>query len=165
KLSRIRILEPANILRKLNTGCLHSQTDTKIRRMTFPRIANSANHSRYTSLAKATGNKYRVKVSQPRLIVVIHQTFGFDPLHTHAKIICHATVRQSFAQRLVRVFQLDVLADDGNRSLAARRFTYCSDEVAPLRKVRVGRAVAKSELSNNQLVEALFMNRQRHIVN
>jgi hypothetical protein len=72
KFRRVRVLQSAYILRKLYTGRLHTQTDSKVGRLTFPRVTNSANHSRYASLAKAAGNQYRVKVSKPRLVVIVH---------------------------------------------------------------------------------------------
>src|SRR6185295_10609695 len=56
ELSRISVLQLTNIPRVLDTGGLHSQTDTKVRRARLARVVDGANHSRDAALAETAGH-------------------------------------------------------------------------------------------------------------
>ena len=122
ELSRIRIFQIANVAREFDARGLHSEANAKVRRARFARVGNRANHSFDAALAKAAGYENRVKVTQARFIIVfVHQVFRFDPLDVDPQVVRDAAVRERFAQRLVRIFQLDILADDRDRSFAGRK--------------------------------------------
>src|SRR5215213_1272378 len=165
KLGRVSVFQLTNIPRILNTCGLHSQTNTKERRARFARIVDRANHSRHTTLAKTAGHEDRIEVAQTIFVIVVHQLFRLDPLHVDAEIVCDAPVCERFAQRLVRVFQLDIFSDNRDRRSATRRLTNRRDEIAPLSQINLRRLGFESELRNNQIVEPLLVKRERNVVN
>src|SRR5205085_3334890 len=87
-----------------------------------------------------------------------------DPANVNAKVVRNASVRQSLAQRLVRVFQLNVLADDADCDAPRRRVANRRDKLAPVREVCVGRAVLQAERGDYLVVEALLVECERHFV-
>ena len=134
--SRVRVFQITAVARELDASGLHPQTNSKVRRPSFARVGNRANHAFDAALAKAAGHQDRVKVAQPRFeITVVHQLFRFDPFDVDAQVVGDAAVRERFAQRLVGIFQLDVLADDRDRSFAGGRFFNRIDQFAPGREI------------------------------
>src|SRR5262245_22546287 len=51
KLGRISVFQLTNVTRILDTGSLHSQTNTEKRRACLARVVNRANHSRNAAFA------------------------------------------------------------------------------------------------------------------
>src|SRR5215216_2300781 len=106
--SRIRVFQLTNVARVLDTGGLHSEADSEERRARLARVVDRANHSRDATLSKAAWHEDRIEVSQTIFIIVIHQFFRLDPFHANTEVVCDTAMRERFAQRLVRVFKLDI---------------------------------------------------------
>src|SRR5437588_6417170 len=64
---RIGVLQVTRVARELNAGRLHAETNPKVRRASFARIRNRANHAFNTALAESAGHQDGVKVAQARL--------------------------------------------------------------------------------------------------
>src|SRR6267142_3809396 len=75
KFSGVSILKPANISRKLNASCLHSEADAKVGRATLTGISYGANHSGYATFTKSARDQDRIKVAETGFIIVIHEFF------------------------------------------------------------------------------------------
>src|ERR1041385_2292403 len=114
ELRRVSAREAADRARVLDDGGLHPQTDAEVGRARLARVVDGANHAGHAALAEAAGHKYRVEVAQALFVRVVHQTLRLDPAHVNSQVVRPAAVRQGLAQRLVRVFQLNVLADDAD---------------------------------------------------
>src|SRR5215217_643747 len=131
--SRIGVFQLTNIPRVLDTGGLHSQTNTEERRARLARVVDRANHSRDATLAEAAGHKDRIEVAQTIfVIIIVHQLFRLDPFHIDSQIVGHAAVREGFAQRLVRVFKLDILTDNRDLRFTTRGLANRRHKIAPL---------------------------------
>ena len=83
----------------------------------FAGVFDRPHHSGDAAFAKTARHENRVKILQLVLVVVLHQIFGFDPVDVDAQIVRDAGVRQGFAKRFVRVFELDIFADDRDRTV------------------------------------------------
>src|SRR3712207_2326025 len=141
ELRGVGAVEPADRARVLDDGGLHAEADSEVGRARLARVVDGANHPRYAALAEAAGDEDGVVVAQTLFVVLVHQPLALDPAHVHAEVVRDPAVRQGFAQRLVGVFQLDVLADDADGDVPLRGVADGGDQLAPRREVCVGRAV------------------------
>src|SRR5258708_12954377 len=109
ELRRVGIFQITGVAGKFDAGGLHAQTNSKIRRARAPGIRDGPDHSFDAALAKATRHQDGVKISQPRLVSVVHQFFRFYPPHVDAQIVGAAAATESFAQTLISTSRLTIL--------------------------------------------------------
>src|SRR5271157_5515357 len=83
KLTRVRLLESADIARKLDARRLHPQAYPEEWHLVFARVLDSLQHALNAALAKAAGHQDSVSMLQLRLhtLVLGFQPLGFDPIH------------------------------------------------------------------------------------
>src|SRR5256714_14743836 len=164
ELCRVSAGEAADRSRVFDDGCLHAEADAEVRRARLARVRDCANHSGDAALAEAAGDEYCGEVAQAFFVRFVNQTFRLDPAHVNSQVVRNAAVRQSLAQRLVRVFEFDVLADDADGDAAGGRLSDGCDKLAPLCEVCVGRAALKAERVDDLIVESLFVEGERDFV-
>ena len=97
---------------------LHAKTDAKIRHAVLARVANRRDLAFDAALAESARHENRVDASEAIHTFALHG-FGVDVLDLHPAAGVDAGVRQRFRQRLVRLCQVDVLANhcDPDRAL------------------------------------------------
>ena len=100
--------------------------------------------------------------AQERLRPFFLDTFRIHPLHFDVGIIGDATVGQGFTQTLIRVFELNVFADDADGHGHAGIFDL-GDNALPLAEVRA-LARGQMEIFDDDLVQAFVMQNQRQFV-
>ena len=84
-----------------------------------------------------------------------------DPADVNTSVVCEAAVLDRLRHRQIRVVQVDVLADQGNLNAALGRM-HALQELLPFLPVDV--AEGQSEALDQVGVEALAIQRQRHVV-
>jgi hypothetical protein len=103
------------------------------------RVANRVQHAFDTALAEAARNEDAVEALQAAthtrcrlaLGVLGLQPLGLDPGHAQLQVVRERAMHQRLLQRLVAVFILDILTDDGDRDLVLR-VVGAVDDVLPL---------------------------------
>src|SRR6185369_12294292 len=108
-------------------------------------------------------HQYRVILAQPFFPVwIVHQVFGFDPTKVNAKPIRYPAVHERFVQAFVRVFKLDVLADDADGHSRIGAFDRLN-QLGPAPQIAFGSL--KPELLDDHVVEPLAGKHQWHFIN
>ena len=120
ELGAVGVFQSANILRVLDDGALHPETNAEIRNLLFARELDRANHSGNAALAEAPWNQDSVELTKVDRFAFRFQTLGFDPMNPGAQIVDEAAMDQRFAEALVRILQFHVFADDADRYVVDR---------------------------------------------
>src|SRR5262245_9779474 len=159
---RIGVLDAADVAHVLDRRALQPQADAEERLLFAARVCDGADHSRNPALAEAARNQYRIDVAQEVFPAVAgHEVLALDPAEVDAQVVGEAAVYQRLVEALVRIFELDVFADDSDGHRFARA-AHPIDERVPL--PQVGIAERQSEYVDDQLVEALVVEDQRDLV-
>src|SRR5262245_20485505 len=163
ELGRIGVLDAADIAREFDRRALQPQADAEKRLLFTARVRDGADHSRNPALAEPSRDQYRVNVVQEVFPPVAgHQVFALDPPKVDAQLVGEAAVYERLVEALVRIFELDVLADDADGHGFARA-VQAIDEGVPL--PQVGVAERQPEDVDDQLIEAFVIEDQRDFVN
>src|SRR6202035_5819853 len=119
ELARISIGQSANVASKLDASSLHPQTNSKVRNLVFPRIANRNQHSFNAAHAKAPRHQNLIVIRKLFFVTSISsfEALRFDPIQIQFQIMCQRPMHQRLFQRLIAVFVLDVFADNANCDL------------------------------------------------
>src|SRR5215471_10603762 len=115
ELSRIGVFNAADVARVFYRRALQTQADAEERLLFAARVGDGADHSRNSALAKPPRNKYRVNIVQNVFPPVVgHQVFALNPAKIDAQVVGEAAVDERLVEALVRIFELDVFADDAD---------------------------------------------------
>src|SRR6266404_36454 len=163
KLGRVRALESADVSRELDRRALHAQADSEVGRQLATSVVDGAQHSGNASLAESARNQYGVEVAQSFFpVCVVHQIFGFDPANLDAQTIRDAAVNERLVQALVRIFKLDIFADDADR----HRSIWLLNGLNQLRpSAQISLGCLQPEFLDDHVVQTLASKHQRHFVN
>src|SRR6202011_3499880 len=103
ELARIGICQAAYIASVLDASRLHPQTNSKVRNLPLPRIANRNQHPLDTTLTKTAGHQDPVVIRELFLVSSISsfQPFRFDPVQVELQVMRQSPMNQSLFQRLV----------------------------------------------------------------
>ncbi len=110
-LGGVGALEAEQVARRLDHHHVQAVADAENRHAVFAGVADGANHALGAALAEAAGNDYRVGLGEPLLDVLLFELFGIDVVDVDPGLIADCAVRDRFVQALVRILQVDVLAD------------------------------------------------------
>src|SRR5258707_2750075 len=135
ELSRVRLLDTAQISCGFNDRHLHSETNTKIGHVTFTREPRRLDLSFRAALTEPTRHQYAVDVLKERCRVFILEYFRLDPVEIDLHLVGNAAMRKRLDQRFVSVFHARVFPDDGDGDVAFRIAHTLVDQTPPL-KVR-----------------------------
>src|SRR5215470_1159246 len=159
----VRLLQAGDIAGVFNRRALHAQANSKERNLVFSRVSNGMYHSFDTALAESAGHQDSVVTAQAAGGRFGRVDFlGFDPIDHRLVMVRQAAVQQRFAQAFVGVFQLHVLADDGDAGFAGRVMDSL-DQIEP--GLEILRALFEMEQPQNLLVEAFAAELCRYGVN
>ena len=119
ELAGVRVLEAADVARKLDARGLHAEADAEVGHLFLARVADGVQHAFDAALAEAAGNENAVESFELRFVAAVVgrfrlQPFGFDPGNVELQVLRDRAVGQRFFERLVAIFVLHILADDGD---------------------------------------------------
>ena len=162
ELGAVGAFEPADVPRVLDDGHLHPETDPKEGNPVLARVLDRLNLALGAAVAEAAWHQDRVVLAQARLEVSAFELFAVDVVEVELHVALERGVHQGLVQRLVRVAQVHVLADERNRHVPSAGSHVAVDRSTPNRKVRVARPDV--EPLGEQAIEPLLVERQRKLV-
>ncbi len=112
--------------------------------------------------AEAARHEHGVGAVEQARAAFLFQRLRFHPLDVDPRPVREAAVIERLVERLVGVLVAGVLADDVNRDLVGGVLD-AVDQVFP--RLHVGFALRQPQQLQQYLVESLFTERQRHLVN
>src|SRR6266542_138876 len=161
ELRRVGAVEPADVPGELDDRALHAQTDAEVRHPALPGIADRLDLALDPAIAEAAGHENPVHVAEVGGRAVPLDLLGVDPHELDPRVVGDASMRQGLDEALVRVLQLDVLADDGDAGRLARGLHAGDDRLPP---AQVDGPRGQAEELDDDVVEPLAMEHQRHLV-
>src|SRR6185503_480641 len=114
------------------------------------------------AIAEAAGDEDGVEPAEERLGPALLDLLGVDVLEVDADVVVQPAVDERLVERLVRVAQVDVLADHADLHRAARRLPEALDDPLPAREI--GLARPEVEPLRDLLVDALGVEEDRQLV-
>src|SRR5205814_725004 len=112
------------------------------------------------AVAEATGDHDAVQAGQRLGVAAVLQLLAVDPADLHVAPRRPARVADRLGDGQIGVAELDVLADEPDLERDARG-PDALHERAPLREVRLGRALRQPELVDDDLADAGFLEHER----
>src|ERR1039458_5152112 len=106
----IRLLQAANVARKLDHHGLHAQADAEIRDLILAGVANSVQHAIDAALAETAGHQDAVVAFQLPFPVGPVHALGLDSVDAHLELMRQAPMQQGLFQAFVGILVLDVFA-------------------------------------------------------
>ncbi len=161
ELGAVRVFEAADVSRELDRRDLHAEAKPEVRHLVFAREPRRANFSFDAALAKSARNQNAGDIFELAIDAVL-QRLRVDQFQVDAAILARGRVGERFVDAFVGVLQIDVFADDRDLDLLLRADD-ALDEFPPVGQVR-RRRVDVEQLAN-EIVEPLFVQHQRHLVN
>ena len=136
ELRAVRLFQTCGVARVFNRRALHSEANPEERHFVLARILNRVNHPLNPALAKSARHENPVvAVQPPRRRLRRINFFRLDPVQRRFMVVRQPAVQQSFAQTLVRVFQLHVLPNHGDSRFASRMM-HAVNQIDPRLHVR-----------------------------
>ena len=134
--------------------------------MFLARVADGVQHALDAALAEAAGNEDAVEAFELRFVAAVVgvgglQALGLDPVNFELEVLRDGAVGERFFERLVAVFVLDVLADDGDGDFVFG-VVAAVDQIAPAGEVGLGRVFV--EVLEDERVDALLGEAERNFV-
>ncbi|MNM57342.1 hypothetical protein D3C81_685400 [compost metagenome] len=141
---------------------LHAVADAEVRHLVLTGVLRGEHLAFEATVAETTRHQDAVDIGQ-RGHVAAFQVLRFQPLQGDLGALAQATVLERFADRLVGVLVVDVLADhrDGHR---IQRMQGGIDGVFPHRQVGRAGLVGQLQLVDDDLVQALCVQAHRNAV-
>ena len=140
---------------------LHTEAQAQVRHAVHASVLHGVDHALDAALPEASGNDDTHCVGQVDFRAVSLDVLGWHPAQVDAAAVCQAGVGQRLADGEIRVWQLDVLADDGNGDDVAG-LPQPVDHVAPGTQVTAPVPDAKS--LKQQSAEPFVLKDERHLV-
>src|SRR5256714_1622392 len=162
ELGRVRADHAADVARELDRRALHAQADAEVGDALLARVADGAQLPFHAAGAEAGADQDAVDAGELAVVALLLERLGVDVDDAHLHVVGDAAVRQGFVERLVRVAELDVLADEADAHLILG-MAHLAHDLFPLRQ-RPDLLVRQVQLVEEDLVEPLAREGQRHLV-
>src|ERR1051325_3023362 len=162
ELRRVRADHARYVARELDRRALHAEADAEVGDLALAGVADGGQLSFHAARAEAGADQDAVHRGELAVVALLLQRLGVDVDDAHLHVVRDAAVRERLVERLVRVAELHVLADEADAHLVLR-VAQLADDLLPLRQ-RADFLVRQVELVEEDLVEALARERERHLV-
>ena len=147
ELGRVRALEPRDAARVLDDRELHAEADPEERDLVGARVADRLDLPLGAAVAEATGDEDGVDAREELVGALALDLLGVDVLEVDLDLVCEAAVDERLVERLVRVLEVDVLADDADLHGALRGLLEVLDDALPGPEVRAAAPDVEAEWS------------------
>ena len=117
ELGRVRAEHPHDVARELDRRALHAEADAEVGDFLFARIADRAQLPFDATRAEARADENAVDVRQLAVVALVFQCFGVDVDDAHLDVVSDTAVNQGFVERLVRIAELHIFADETDAHL------------------------------------------------
>src|SRR6266851_6595546 len=114
ELARVRLLDAAEIARRLDHGHLHAEADAEIWHRALARELRRADLALRAALAESAGHQDAVDVLKERRRVLALEHLALDPVEIDLDLVGDPAVGQRLDQRFVGVLEAGVFADHGD---------------------------------------------------
>src|SRR5919199_1486673 len=161
ELRRIGILGAKLAARQIDTGALHPQAQAEVRDPVLAGITRGDNLALYTAVAETTRDHDSIHVPQQGLGVLALKLFRRYPFDLDVHALCERGVPQGFGHGDIRILELYIFANQGDREHALRLLDHLH-QMLPILQVRG--AGWQAELTYNVGVEAGALKHQRNLV-
>src|SRR5690606_28125399 len=128
ELGGVRAVHAADVSGELDDRALHAEADPEERDLALSRVAGGLDLSFRAAIAEATRDEDRVERRQRLFNALREQALRVDVFEIEADVVLEAAVDERLVERLVRVLQVDVLADDADPYAAALRLREALDD-------------------------------------
>ena len=162
ELGRVRADHAGHVARELDRRALHAEADAEVGDALLAREADGAQLSFHAARAEAGADEDAVDAGQLAVIALFLERLRVDVDDAHLHVVGDAAVHERFVERLVRVAEVDVLADEADAHLVLG-MPHLAHDLFPLRQ-RADLLVRQVQLVEQDLVETLARERQRHLV-
>src|SRR5207253_10636070 len=163
ELRAVGVFQSANILRVLDDGALHPQTNAEIRSLLFVCELDRPNHSGNATLAEAAGHENSIELAkQPVRFVILLHAFRFDPVDLCSETVNEAAVNERFAQAFVGILQLDIFADNTD-GYFVHRMVHALHERFPILHPPLG--LRQVEQTDDLVIETFTGEHERNFIN
>ena len=159
-LGGIGVVEADDVAGKADHRRVEAVADAEVGHVVLPRELGGADHALETPGAEPARHEYGVHVLQ-RVAAVALKLFGVHVAHVHLGAVLDPGVDDGFGQRLVGVEEVEVLADDGDLDGALGVLQRLGNP-SPL--AQVGTRAIASELLDHDVVQGLFVEQHRNLV-
>ena len=144
------VFKAANVVRVFDDRALHAEANAEIRNLLFARKLNGANHSGIPRLPNPPGTRIPSNWRSFAGSLRLRDSSASIQWIFVLQIVNEAAMDERFAQALVGVFQLDVLADDADGHFVDR-VVDSFDERLPILHAPFG--LRQMQLANDLVVE------------
>src|SRR5262249_48364735 len=117
---RIGVLQPQDVAGELDHGALQAQADAEEGHAALAGVADRLDLAGDAAVAEAAWHQHAVHPRQHTVRALALDVLRLNLAHQHARLQRDPSVVQRLVDGLVRVLQLHVLADDGDRDLLLR---------------------------------------------
>ena len=114
ELGRVGAREPCDVPRELHHRELHAEADPEEGDLVLAGVADRRDLPFRSSVAEPARDEHRVEVRKELLGPVLLDGLRIDVLEVNLAVVREARVHERFMERLVRVAQVDILADDAD---------------------------------------------------
>ena len=163
ELSAVRLVEAGAVAGVFNGGALHSQADSEERSLVLAGVVDGVDHALNATLPETARNEDAIVAAQKFFGSLEAVDFlGFNPIDDGFVVVGETAVEKGFAQTLVSIFELDILADDANAYFAFGMME-ALQHVEP--RLHIGRTILEAEQAGDLCVEAFLAEFHRDFVN
>src|SRR5512132_514368 len=163
ELGRVRVLGPEGRPRQFNDHALHAHTEPERRHLALAAETNCLHLALDTPVAEAARYDDAVEADEWLDVAVALELLAVDPDQLHVAAGRPRRMLHGLGDRQIRVRQLDVLTDQADRQRDTRAAD-AVDQEAPLAEIRLGRALPKPELLDDDAPETGLFEHQRYRV-
>src|SRR5262245_51687469 len=128
--------------RELDHRALHAEADPEVRNVPLARVADRLDLALDATVAEATGHQDAVETGKMAGDSFALDSLRVDPSDLDRRLVGDAAVGQRLVEALVRVLDLDVLADDTDPASMLGRLD-ATDDLLPARQI--DRALRQTE--------------------
>ena len=136
KFTRVCICDTQYMTGVFDHGDLHSEADTKIRDVVFPRILCRQNHAFDTAVTEAAGDNDTVQIGKDMIFRFLCDGLGVNPLNVDHGVKRKTCMAQSLGYGEIGVVELYILAYKSDGDCFAAAFDGC-DHGLPLAQIRL----------------------------
>ena len=163
ELARVRALHPDDVAGEVRDRHLHAEADAQVRDPLLAGDPGGLDLALDPALAEAAGDQDAVGLLDPVADLLVVERLRVDPVDLDAAAVHEAGVAQRLDDRQVGVLELDVLADERDPDRARLlRGGGLVDHALP--RAQVGRLGLEAEVLEHEVVDALGLEVERHLV-
>src|SRR6185369_4573976 len=162
ELGRAHAFQPAHVARERDHRQLHAQTDAEKRHTLFARVADGRDLPFHTAVAEAAGHQNGIQAAEQSGGTAALDLLRVDVLELNGDIVGKSSCDERLVQRLVAVFEVNVLADHADAHRAFGRLLELLDDSNPVAQVRLTRPDV--EALRDLIVQALSVQHERQLI-